>query len=441
MVRSLLALVLAIAGVALGASTVQWPLRAELVVSGLSSPVAFVQDPSDPTVQVLVEKGGRVRTLKDGVLQESDFLAIDVDSDGEKGLLGLAFAPDYASSGRLYINFIDLSGRTVIARFLRSGDDPLRADPASRFDLVWPDGQPFIDKPSANHHGGQLAFGPDGYLYVGLGDGGSGDDPDHLAQDPRSLLGKFLRIDVSVGDDDPEGYDVPADNPFVGHEGVLGEIWSFGWRNPWRWSFDDPARGGSGGLVSADVGQGGWEEINTEPAGAGGRNYGWRNREGAQDYLTDLEPFSPSLTDPIFQYSHVEGRSITGGVVYRGSALGSAYIGRYFFGDFVRSRIWSLAVDAGADPGSVGDLQEHTDGLDDGAQFPSSFGVDAGGEIYVVNYRSGTVHRIVLDTATAPTPAPSVPGTPAPPGTCTSPDPFAILGGGTCAGGNWYPRA
>ena len=332
-----------------GSSSAQ--LRADLVASGLAQPVALVQDPSQPDVQFIVEQGGRVRVLQGGVLLAGDFLDLrsQVLNSGEQGLLGLAFAPDYATSGRLFVNFVNLAGNTVIARFRRSATNPLRGDPASRFDLVWPDGNAYISQPFANHNGGCLVFGPDGYLYIGMGDGGSANDPGHRAQNPLTLLGKMLRINVSVPNGDPQGYDVPSGNPFAGRPGVLAEIWAFGLRNPWRFSFDDPSRGGTGALVIADVGQDAWEEIDYEPAGQGGRNYGWRNREGAHDHVTTLPPYYTPLIGPELRVPHPTGDSITGGYVYRGTALGSAYIGRYFFGDFVSGRIWSLGL--GVDPG------------------------------------------------------------------------------------------
>ena len=192
---------------------------------------------------------------------------------------------------------------------------------------MWSDGQPFIFQPGPLHKGGHLAFGPDGMLYIGLGDGSTHNDPEHNAQNPTLLLGKILRINVNVLDSDAQGFDVPADNPFVNQEDVRPEIWSFGHRNPWRWTFDDPAHGGTGALIMADVGQDGWEEINYEPAGQGGRNYGWRNREGSHDYIAELPAFSEPLVDPVLEYSHYINEtdvraSVTGGVVYRGSALG-----------------------------------------------------------------------------------------------------------------------
>ena len=381
-------------------------LKTEPVVTGLTQPVAFVQDPSDTTVQLIVQQDGRIRVLKSGVLQATDYLDLRsvVRNAGEQGLLGLAFAANYSTSGRAFVNFVNLSGNTVVARFRRSSADPLRADPASRFDFLWPGGLRFIAQPFTNHKGGNLAFGPDGFLYIGMGDGGSGDDPLHLAQNPGSLLGKMLRLDVSVADSDTEGYNIPPGNPFVGQAGVLPEIWSLGLRNPWRWSFDNPARGGTGALVIGDVGQNAFEEIDYEPAGRGGRNYGWRNREGLHNNVTSLPPFSLPLTDPIFEYGRSLGGSITGGFVYRGSALDATYRGRYFFGDFVSSRIWSvqLTVNSATGEATASDLREHTAELGVAAQSPASFGVDALGEMYVVTYTGG-VHRIV---STTPPPAP-----------------------------------
>ena len=397
-----------------GATQAVGPLTSTLFAAGFSQPVGFVQDPSQPGVQVVVEQGGRVRVLLNGQLQSQDFLDIraHVLSGGERGLLGLAFAPDYAASGRVFVNFTNLSGHTVIARFERSAN-PLQLDATSRFDLVWPDGNAFISQPFANHNGGHLAFGPDGYLYIGMGDGGSSNDPGHRAQNPATLLGKMLRIDVNVPDTDPQGYNVPAGNPFVGQSGVLGEIWAFGLRNPWRYSFDPVEFGGTGALVIGDVGQGAWEEVNYEPMGAGGRNYGWRNREGAHNNVTTLPPFSTPLTDPILEYSHTEGRSITGGVVYRGTALGNTVVGRYFYADFIFGRVWSVALTINSQTGeaTAGTPTEHTSELGNAAGQPSSFGIDSEGELYVLNYARGEVYRIDSATPTptpTPTPGPAV---------------------------------
>jgi glucose/arabinose dehydrogenase len=391
---------------ALALLALAWPLpaqaqlRGELVASGFTQPVGFVQDPTDESVFLVVQQDGRVRVIRNGVVQATDYLDLRsvVLNSGEQGLLGLAFAPDYATSGRVFINFVNLAGHTVIARFTRSASNPLRAEPSSRFDFMWPGGQRQVIQPFANHNGGNLIFGPDGYLYIGLGDGGSGGDPFHNAQNPQTLLGKMLRIDVRVPDSDPEGYNIPPSNPFVGTPGVLGEIWSFGLRNPWRYSFDNPSRGGTGAMILGDVGQNAWEEIDYEPAGRGGRNYGWRNREGAHNNVTNLAAFSTPLTDPIHEYPHGPGASVTGGFVYRGTELGAGTQGRYFFADFVQSRIWSvrLTVNGLGGEATATDLLEHTAELGVGTamgRFPSTFGEDAEGELYVVSY-SGFVYRL-----------------------------------------------
>jgi glucose/arabinose dehydrogenase len=393
-------------------ATAQDGLRSELYAAGFSLPVAFVQDPTNRSVQFVVEQAGRIRAVRAGVPLEPDFLDLRpaVESGGERGLLGLAFAPDYAASGRFFVNFTEArTGHTVVARFLRSSN-PLVAVPASRFDLRWggANAPAVIVQPFSNHNGGHLAFGPDGFLYIGLGDGGAGNDPAHLAQDPRTLLGKMLRIDVDVPDADPLGYRIPPTNPFVsaGPPGTRPEIWSFGLRNPWRYTFDDPRRGGSGAMVIADVGQNRWEEISYEPPLRGGRNYGWRNREGAHDNVATLPPAFLPLVDPVHEYDRSSGFSITGGYVYRGTILGSAFRGRYFFADFVTARIWSLGLAIGADgEASAAGLTEHTAELGGGSiGNVSSFGVDADGELYLVSH-AGTVRRILGPRAAPPAPS------------------------------------
>ena len=238
-------------------------LQGQVYASGLQSPVAFVQDPTDRSVQFVVQQGGRIRVVRNGAVLDNDFLNLTgaVSCCGERGLLGLAFAPDYSSSGRFFVNFTNTSGDTVVARFTRSSI-PTIADPSSRFDLQLEGTRRFIEQPFSNHNGGHLVFGPDGYLYIGLGDGGSGNDPDHRAQNPNELLGKMLRIDINVPDSNTFGYRIPPDNPFLGGSPARDEIWAFGLRNPWRYSFDDVTRGGTGALVIGDVGQNRREEID-----------------------------------------------------------------------------------------------------------------------------------------------------------------------------------
>lgn len=384
-------------------------LASEIVATGLRNPVALAASPTDPSILFVVEQEGLVRVIRDGALAGTPFLDLraETSTGGERGLLGLAFSPDYRESGRLFVNFTNRNGDTVIARFRRSEDDALRADPRSRFDLLWPDLRRVIAQPFSNHNGGHLAFGPDGYLYVGLGDGGSGGDPMNLAQNPQSLLGKMLRLDVRVPDDDVRGYRVPDDNPFAGETTLraLPEIWAFGLRNPWRYSFDDPTRGGTTALTIGDVGQSAREEINFEPGGAGGRNYGWRLREGRQAFDARTPPAFLPLREPIHDYGRGVGASVTGGFIYRGASLDPSYHGRYIFGDFISGRVFSIGLHLDATGEAVADDdRDHTAALGgrDRLGMISSFGVDSNGEILLLNYSAGRVVRVVPDLAVVP---------------------------------------
>jgi glucose/arabinose dehydrogenase len=405
----IISLAIAVCGIAPSASA---QLRARAIASGFASPVAVVTDPTDRNVFFVVQQNGHIRAVRGGSVLGADFLDLSAATvmNGEQGLLGLAFAPDYATSQRFFVNFTNRQGDTVVARFRRSAD-PVVADPASRFDLRWggANGAAVIRQPYPNHNGGNLVFGPDGFLYIGMGDGGSGNDPENRAQNPNELLGKMLRIDVNVADSDPVGYRIPPDNPFVGGRPVVArqEIWAFGLRNPWRYSFDDPGRGGTGALVIGDVGQNRYEEIDYEPRGRGGRNYGWRIREGAHNNVTTQPAAYLPLVEPIFEYDRNAGQSVTGGIVYRGRALGAPYQGRYFFADFVQGRVWSLALTIGENgEATAADLREHTSELGGSALGAvSSFGVDADGELLIVGYARGTISRIVGPAATPPAPS------------------------------------
>jgi glucose/arabinose dehydrogenase len=392
----------------------QAQLRAEIVVSGLSELVAFVADPLAPDVFYAVQQGGLVRTVRNGTIRPAPFLDLQgvTSADGERGLLGMAFAPDVLS-GRVFVNFTNRNGDTVVARFQRSAVDPLVADPSSRLDLRWPNGQRFISQPFSNHNGGNLAFGPDGYLYIGLGDGGSGNDPLNNSQSPNTLLGKMLRIDVNVPDSDTGGYRVPPDNPFL--HGVpiaaLGEIWAFGLRNPWRYSFDDPAFGGTGALFIGDVGQNAREEIDYAPAASGARNYGWRIREGsiATPGIGDTPAAFTPLTEPLLDYGRSSGTAVTGGYVYRGRALGANYFGRYFFADSGSGRLWSASwvPDAATGRATVTGVVDHSPEIGNLGAI-TSFGVDLSGELYLLVYGSATSGRVVKLVVDAP-PAPPAP--------------------------------
>jgi glucose/arabinose dehydrogenase len=400
MLRRILSAAVAIV---LSSSPASAQLKIQPFVTGFSVPVAFIQDPTDVTVQYVVQQNGHIRVVKSGVVQPTDFLDLSasISGGGERGLLGLAFEPGDVTDRRFYVNFTNPDGHTVIARFLRSTGNRLVADASTRFDLQWPGGNRFIVQPFANHNGGTIVFGPDNYLYIGMGDGGSGNDPRGNAQNPNTLLGKMLRIDVRVALSNTKGYTIPDDNPFLDNIPIpaLGEIWSFGLRNPWKFSFDDPARGGSGAMVIADVGQGSYEEVDYQPPNRGARNYGWVNREGAHP-TPGISPPPPAylpLIDPIHEYTHADGISITGGYVYRGSMLGPGYVGRYFFADLT-GRVWSIALTVNPSTGeaTASGLIEHT------AEFGgtstlgniTSFGVDSAGELYIVGYSKGTIFKV-----------------------------------------------
>lgn len=387
-------------------------LRAQVVASGFDSPVAIVPDPLMPNVFFVVEQGGLVHVVQNGTRLPTPFLdlsnIVTAAPRGERGLLGMAFPPD-AASGRVFVNFTnrDGPGHTVIARLRRSAGNALVVDPSSRFDLVWPDGagfSPFIQQPYENHKGGNLAFGPDGFLYIGMGDGGSGHDPQNRAQDPQTLLGKMLRIDVNVDDTNQQGYRIPDSNPFRLDPSVLDETWAFGYRNPWRYSFDDFGAGATGALIVGDVGQGSREEIDYEPAGRGGRNYGWSVFEGTipTPGVSGRTPRS-AVTVPIADYGRSIGTAVTGGYIYRGTTLPPPYRGRYFLSDSGSGRVFSLGLaDDGAGEARVAEYVEHTAELGSTVGIPT-FGRGLDGELYFARF-DGTVYRLALAVAATPPP-------------------------------------
>lgn len=349
-----------------------------VITEGLSQPT-YLTHAFDERLFVL-EQAGLIRIIENGQLLETPFLDITnrVGSlASEQGLLGLAFHPNYAKpgapgEGSFYVNFTDIGGDTHIARFSVLPDDPTRADPESEVQYL------FVDQPFPNHNGGMLAFGPDGYLYVGLGDGGSANDPLNAGQDLTNFLGKVLRLDV---DSAADSYAIPENNPFAGATGALPEIWAYGVRNPWRFSFDRT----SGDLYLADVGQSLWEEVNFQPAAsAGGENYGWRTMEGTHCFEADTCD-QTDLVIPIFEYPHAQGCSITGGYVYRG-ALHPEMNGNYFVADYCVGTIWRLFPQ---------DNRWLSDVVLDSDLIISSFGEDVNGELYVLNYGTGGVYRIV----------------------------------------------
>ena len=347
----------------------------ELVVGGLDAPVFVTAPERDADRLFIVEQSGRIKIFRNGALLGSPFVDLSglVSRGNEQGLLGLAFHPEYESNGLFFVNYTDVAGDTRVVRYSRSSDPDLAE--ANSATLVLTVGQPF-----SNHNGGQLAFGPDGMLYIGMGDGGSGGDPDGHGQNLSTLLGTLLRIDIDGG----APYSVPSDNPFVGLPGALPEIWAYGLRNPWRFSFDRE----NGDLWIGDVGQREAEEISFQSAAADdGLNYGWNALEGSRCYVTT--PCDPAGTTlPVYEYSHTDGCSVTGGYVYRGSLL-SALTGRYFFADFCGGWVRSFRLSGTG----VTDLVDHTPAF---GQVPniSSFGEDASGELYVVSL-GGAVYRVV----------------------------------------------
>ncbi|MDQ3460613.1 MAG: PQQ-dependent sugar dehydrogenase [Deinococcota bacterium] len=316
---------------------------------------------------------GRIAVIEDGSVLAEPFLDVSalVSCCGERGLLDVAFHPGYADNGLFFVNYTDANDDTVVARYEVS-DDPDRADPGSAQILLT------IAQPYGNHNGGQTSFGPDGYLYIGMGDGGSGGDPQNHGQNTETLLGALLRIDV----DGEEPYAIPESNPFVGDETVRDEIWAYGLRNPWRFSFDRA----TGDLFIADVGQSAREEINFQPAGSsGGENYGWRLMEGSACYNPSADCDDGSLTLPVLEYDHSQGCSVTGGYRYRGAAL-PGLEGVYLFSDFCSGRIWGGTQDA-AGAWSSSEL------LSTGFSI-TTFGEDEAGEVYVAD-RGGVLYRLV----------------------------------------------
>ena len=344
------------------------------VVTGLNLPVD-VENAGDGSGRLfLVEKQGRILILQNGLLLSTPFLDIQtqVDSRGtEQGLLGLAFHPNYLQQGTFFVNYIDLNGNTVVARFHVSSSDPNRADPGSEVDILR------VHQPYPNHNGGGLTFGPDGTLYIGLGDGGSERDPNRIGQSLQTLLGKMLRINVDAG----AAYGIPPDNPFAAGGG-RPEIWAYGLRNPWRFSFDRL----TGDLYIADVGQDAWEEVDFVQAGTpGGLNFGWSYYEGLHPYQ-DQPPLNTAFAWPVAEYSHADGCAVTGGYVYRGASL-PEWRGIYLFGDYCSGTVWGLIHTAGQ-PFQMKTLFET------GAMI-TTFGLDESGEIYLVDYGSGTLLRLM----------------------------------------------
>lgn len=365
-------------------STLSSPSQLELVpvATGLSHPLDL-QAPDDNTGRLfVVEQGGRIKIIQsNGPLPADPFLDIGSKlstGSGEQGLLGLAFHPQYATNRRFFVNYTSGSGglHTVIAEYAASTGDANLADSASERILLT------VDQPYGNHNGGGLAFGNDGFLYIGLGDGGSGGDPQGNGQNTDALLGKILRIDVDSPPAPGLPYAIPPTNPFVSQSG-RGEIWLTGLRNPFRFSIDHV----TGNLWIGDVGQDRYEEVDRLTPQAGGANLGWNIMEGTHCFTPPSNCPTAGLTLPIFDYSREEGdKTVIGGYVYRGTKT-PRLAGAYVFGDFISGRIWTLAQNS---KGSW----DRTPILTTAANDISSFGQGPDGELYVVRYSSGAVARI-----------------------------------------------
>ena len=365
-----------------------WPdLQLGAAVTSANSPVDLINAGDGSGRLFIVERGGRIR-IWDGRVQRT-FLDIGSrvntnDSGGdERGLLGLAFPPDYSTKGHFYVNYISSAtsprGATVISRFSVNRANPNDALETSEEVLL------VISQPEPNHNGGQIHFGPDGYLYIGMGDGGGAGDVHGSignGQATNTFLGKMLRIDVEGTPDPGSNYAIPSDNPFLLDPEVPDEIWSFGLRNPWRWSFDRK----TGDMYLADVGQYEWEEVNFIPASStGGENFQWRRIEGFNTFNAGTQITKGTSTDPVFEYDHNAGSSITGGYVYRGQEH-PRMEGIYFFGDYNSGRVWGLQQDPS---GNWIDRQ-----LLETSLRISSFGEDEAGNLYVASLFTGAIHRL-----------------------------------------------
>ena len=382
------------------------------LVDSLERPVDIANAGDGSGRIFVVEKAGRIRIIADGKLLPRPFLDITdrVNASGnEQGLLGLSFHPQFKDNGFFFVNYSTSqtrgglkSGDTVVSRFT-IGSRTDQGDPASEKSIL------SISQPYANHNGGNLAFGPDGYLWIGTGDGGSGGDPQGNGQKLNTLLAKFLRIDV---DRTANGlpYAIPPDNPFVGRTDARPEIWSYGWRNPWRYAFDQR----TGDLWVGDVGQNAWEEVDVELRGSpGGLNYGWNTMEGTHCFRPAQNCDTAGLVLPVAEYNHSTGVSITGGEVYRGKAF-PALDGLYFYADYGSKRLWAIGR-APAGAGVAGGWRNAQVATLIGN--PTTFGLDEDGEIYVA-FDNGAIHA--LDVAGITPSPPASPSSPPPTGSATA---------------------
>lgn len=356
----------------------------EPYVAVAGSPLA-VAAPNDGTDRLFVAtKEGQVLIVRDGSVAADPMLDISalVSTGGEQGLLGIAVHPEFPDDPRLVVDYTDVNGDTVVATYRLDAADPDRLDPGSAVTILT------VDQPYANHNGGAVGFGPDGYLYVGLGDGGSGGDPLENGEHLDTLLAKILRLDIDLLDDG-EPYGIPPGNPFASVGGARPEIWLTGLRNPWRFAFDRL----TGDLWIGDVGQGAWEEVDIAPAGVGGLDFGWDRMEGSHCFEPETGCSTDGLTLPVTEYGHEDGCTIIGGAVYRGTAQ-PLLAGGYVFGDYCSGRLWAVSAE-GASIGLAAGGRLVPERVGTGGAGLAAFGEDAAGELYAANL-DGTISRIVV---------------------------------------------
>jgi glucose/arabinose dehydrogenase len=378
-----------LAGAARGVDLAHLQLGLSSVAAGFTNPL-YVANAADGSGRLfVVEQGGLIKVVRGGVVSAQPFLDVSsvISKGGERGLLGLAFAPGYATNGRFYINFTDSAGNTQVQRCIAS-------DPASDAPVVSRKTILFVKQPYANHNGGCLQFGPDRYLYIGMGDGGSAGDPGNRAQSHGVLLGKMLRIDTGdrVSPATYTGtYTIPKSNPFYSKKGYRKEIWAIGLRNPWRFSFDNAG----GKLWIGDVGQDKYEEIDVVSAAKGGQNYGWHVWEGNHRYTKKPRSVSrKGYTFPIAEYKHPSGETVTGGYVYRGAQYPAMY-GTYIYADYVDG--WIGGVKRFSTTGAALKTPQRAKLLSTGAMI-ASFGVGENSELYACDWSHGVLYQVTATT-------------------------------------------
>ena len=382
-------------------------LSSVLIADGYKKPVFITSSPNNAKLLYIVEQAGLIKLINDGKKLSRPFFdinkrVVNPNRPGdERGLLGFAFHPNHTNNGKFYINYMDNDGNTIISEF--STNSELRADHKSERIILK------LKQPYGNHNGGDIQFGPDGYLYISIGDGGKAGDPLNAGQDLSSLFGKIIRIDI-----EQEPYGIPKSNPFFGQKDKREEIWAWGLRNVWRFSFDKQ----TGDKYLADVGQNKWEEVNFEPASSkGGLNYGWRIMEANHCYDPKENCPTEGLIKPIIEYPNdanhpafafriieelsfsetdVEGCSVTGGYVYRGQKIKSMQ-GQYIFGDYCSGNIWTLKVVNGKAINFKNRTEEINIGGGEFTTYISSFGQDSDGEIYIIDYNGGIYKLIESD--------------------------------------------